>query len=486
MGAPANCARPRRQGGGSAGHSDPRGEVASSDTPRRLLAVLLLLLLLPAAPLRLEANPFDSFGLGSRSAAMGGAVTAMADDFSAALYNPAGLVDAGQMEVSVGYFTAHPSLETHWFNAWRDVDEDTVSGLVLGLVFPAMKALGMEFVGGLGLHLPDKRVARSLMLPYDQPRFVMFGARNQRTVVLSPNALRITPWLAIGAGFQMFIDTSGGPQFELVEHTTENEGKFSEGTISSTQKPRFFPFAGLLLGPWKGLRFGFAFRDRQEITLDIPMVVRIEALTLGLLDVPLLPASSIDLSTPAPLFFSPRQYAFGLSWRPWERLLLAMDVTYMEWSAFINPGPDGYTIYSGGLAILLRQNPNFHLPQGHFHDIWVPAFGLEWLALNSRHVELFVRAGYRFRPSPVPEQKGRAAFLDSDTHVVSGGFGLTFKDVIHRIMTEPFSLDFHVQYFHLQERQYERALIVALSDRFGDIRFRGNALSVGVTATVRF
>ena len=427
------------------------------------------------------ANPFDNFGLGSRSAAMGNAMTAVADDFSASLYNPAGLVDAGQMELSIGYFHAQPTLETFWADTWWDVEEDTTSGIVCGLVFPPFKVFDLKFVGGMGLHLPDKRVARSLMLPYEQPRFEMYGARNQRTVVYSPNAIEIFPWLSIGAGFQMFIDTTGGPAFELIQDVPSNIGKFSEGTISSTQKPRFFPFAGILVKPLKGLNLGFCFRDKQEITLDIPMVVMIEELFGGLV-----PASTIDLSTPAPLFFSPRQYAWGISWRPIDRLLLAMDVTYMEWSEFINPGPDGYTLYYGGLAILLRQNPNFHLPQGDFDNIWVPAVGMEYCVLNRHHVELFLRTGYRYRPSPVPEQTGRAAFLDSNTHIITGGVGLTFKNVIKRIMKEPFSVDLHVQYFHLEEREYTRDLLVAISDRFGDIRFRGRLINLGITTTFRF
>ena len=442
---------------------------------------VLLLVLDALAPLPCPANPFDNFGLGSRSAAMGAAMTAVADDFSASLYNPAGLVDAGRMQVSIGYFYAQPMLETFWADAWRDISEDTISGIVCGLVFPAFKVGGVKFVGGMGLHLPDKRVARSLMLPYEQPRFEMYGARNQRMVVYSPNAIEVTPWLSVGAGFQMFIDTTGGPKFTLVQDRPDNEGKFSEGTISSVQRPRFFPFAGVLLKPLKGVRVGFCFRDKQEITLDIPMVVMIEALFGGLI-----PESTIDLSTPAPLFFSPRQYAVGVSWRPVERLLLALDVTYMEWSEFINPGPDGYTLYYGGLALLLRQNPNFHLPQGGFHDIWVPAVGVEYRAASGRYLDLFVRAGYRYRHSPVPEQKGRAAFLDSDTHIVSAGVGLTFKHLIRRFMTEPFSVDLHVQYFHLEQRDYVRDLLVAISDRFGDLRFRGKVVSMGVTTTFRF
>jgi len=436
----------------------------------------------------LRANPFDNFGLGSRSAAMAGAMTAVADDFSASMYNPAGLVDAGQMEVSIGYFSADPKLETFWANRWWDVNEDKISGILFGLVFPPVHVLGMDFVGGLGFHLPDKRVARSLMLPYDQPRFIMYGTQNQRTVIYSPNAVRITKWLSIGAGFQMFIDTTGGPKFELIQDTEANAGKFSEGRISSTQSPKFFPFAGAMIDLGKGIKLGFAFRDKQEITLDIPMLVKIEELSFEILPFLVLglPHSAIDLSTPAPLFFSPRQYAFGVSWKPFEGLLLAADVTYMEWAELINQAPDGYTIFSGGIAILLRQNPNFHLPQGDLSNIWVPALGAEARVLNTRHVEAFLRVGYRYRPTPVPEQKGRAAFLDSDTHIIAGGVGFTFKDVIKRIIWEPFSIDFHVQYFHLKQRDYVRDIQVAFSDRFGDLRFRGHVINLGVTTTIRF
>lgn len=153
---------------------------------------------------------------------------------------------------------------------------------------------------------------------------------------------------------------------------------------------------------------------------------------------------------PSIRFFSPRQYAFGIAWRPFERLLLAADVTYQEWSEFTNPTPSGFTVYKGGIDTLLRPIPRFKRPQGDFRNIWVPAVGVEWCAFNGRHVEFYLRLGYRYRESPVPEQKGRTAFLDSNTHILSGGVGLTFKNLVRRILREPISVDAHVQYFHLE------------------------------------
>ena len=50
-------------------------------------ALLLVLALATTA----KANPADTYGFGSRSTAMGGAVSASARDFSANYYNPSGL-----------------------------------------------------------------------------------------------------------------------------------------------------------------------------------------------------------------------------------------------------------------------------------------------------------------------------------------------------------------------------------------------------------
>ena len=95
---------------------------------RRGTAVLVAVTVIALAgvPGVCRGNPFDNFGLGSRSAAMAGAMTAVADDFSAALYNPAGLVETGRMEISLGYFYAHPRLETYWADQWWNIGEDDI------------------------------------------------------------------------------------------------------------------------------------------------------------------------------------------------------------------------------------------------------------------------------------------------------------------------------------------------------------------------
>src|SRR5258706_438969 len=91
---------------------------------------VVALVLLTAATAR--ANPPDTFGFGSREAAMGGAVAAETRGVSANYYNPAALARSRGLEVALGYFRAEHELEMNG----QDSHVDPVKGLNGGLVAP--------------------------------------------------------------------------------------------------------------------------------------------------------------------------------------------------------------------------------------------------------------------------------------------------------------------------------------------------------------
>ena len=62
---------------------------------------------------RALAQPMDTYGLGSRSIAMGGAVTADVQDYSANYYNPAGLVRGSALRLGIGWFGAVHDLQVN-------------------------------------------------------------------------------------------------------------------------------------------------------------------------------------------------------------------------------------------------------------------------------------------------------------------------------------------------------------------------------------
>ena len=91
---------------------------------------------LPAAALitlsgaHASANPPDTYGLGARSTALAGAVSASSRDYSAGYYNPAGLARAPGTELSVGYLFAHHQLQLNG----HDSHVDPARGLVGGVI----------------------------------------------------------------------------------------------------------------------------------------------------------------------------------------------------------------------------------------------------------------------------------------------------------------------------------------------------------------
>ncbi len=453
---------------------------AGSSGERRARIVVLGVVALAMAATAARANPFDAYGVGSRSAGMASAVTAVVQDFGSVYHNPAGLAQNGGMEASFGYFYAPPTLEING----KDVDEDTTSGLVAGFVSPPMELPGGIKMSGGGLfHLPDKRVARTLAIPYDQPTYVLYGARNQRTMVMFPFCFELAPWISVGAGISLFVDSSGGPDFTLREDRPDNAGLFSEGTISATQHGRFYPVAGMLVRPAEGFRIGFDYRSKNEALYEVPIDVSIEALHIFNIPVDVLPESKIVLRQQVFSFFSPDQFTLGTAWNATDDLLLTADVTYALWSAFQQPSPEGATTYEGGLALLLGANPNFGLPPPDFHDIVIPAAGAEWRFHHDESMELFLRGGYRFRPTPAPAPKGFNNFADTNVHIIALGLGGRFPHLLS-VVRGPIDIDVHGQYLHLEERLAKKNNPVA--DAYGDFTMGGYVLVGGATATLRF
>jgi len=441
----------------------------------------------------LNANPLDNYGFGSKWVAMGGAATAIVDDVGAIYYNPAGLVRAESVQVSLGYFYADQKLVING----HEIGEDSVSGINAGFVMPPMTfgtlkvgswEIGpIKMGGGGGVHVPDKRISRSLALPYDQPTFVRYGARNQRMVLMTPFSFQIFPWLQVGAMVSMHMRTSGGPDFVLRENRPDNKGLWSEGSISTSQRPSFFPTAGVEVHPMKNLHLGFCYRGKNEVLYKIPMKVHIEPLHIwSELPFPLLGESLIDMNTVVYTFFSPEQFSFGAGYDWGKILTLSLDVTLERWSAFRQPAPEGATYFSGGISALVPPNPNYPLPAPNFHDIVSPALGVEVRPFLFSHWELVFRGGYRFQPSPAPEATGWNNFLANNTHVFSGGLGLNFVRVQEtlKVIRGPIRLDVHAQYFWLTEGQALKENPV--SDGYGDMVFSGNILNAGVTLTLEF
>jgi hypothetical protein len=408
---------------------------------------LFLLILIVASSTALSseagANSWRTYGLGARAVAMGGAYCAVADDFSAAYYNPAGILEHPGTKFGVGYQFVRQRLKA---GGTRVSSSRSSDGIYLGgaATIPFTDELKDRVAIGY-LFLQPLFYSLDLLIPETTaPQFPILESMARMQIVHLAAAFDCVPGVSIGAGATVSTDLGGALDLE------PGVGGFGgvEEVISSVDQ-EVHPFvsatAGILvkLGRFSSrlspLTVGFTWRDRNYLDLDIPVSVVLSGFLLRL-----------DLTSV--FLYTPRQWVLGLAWRPSHDVLLSCDVSYNEWS--------GYRVPSLSIAtkidipfIVLKQGVN---EAPGFEDTVTPRVGLEYCAYRGAGVDGIVRAGYFFEPTPVPEQTGRTNYLDANRHGVSCGVGILLKRLFGKDLSEhPVCLDAAAG-LHLLERRTSR------------------------------
>ncbi len=445
----------------------------------RTLAIALgsALALASLTPRRAQANPVETFGMGSRSTAMGNAVTADATDFSANYYNPAGLVGQKRLLIELGYVYAHHALQIDG----KDNHVDDVRGLTVGLVAPGEVAK-IPFAFGLGIHLPDSRVFRVRALDQQQPRWELYDNRAQRIVFAANLAVKPFPWLEVGGGLSFLAGTkatldvtgdidAGDPSHSNLRHQVD-------ANLNSIRYPQF----GVRVLASDKLRFGAVYRGQFHLDIDID--ANVAARFVGVPLTSAITTSEVDA-------FLPQQVALGASWDPLDDLTVDFDVTWVDWSAYqpavtrvtadtklITDDPALYGLIPAKAA------PTVVVPPG-LHDRFVPRVGVEWrrpLGDKDRGHRLSLRAGYSYEHTPIPDQRGVTNYVDADRHALSAGLGLSMHHLIDELPGDV-RFDVHGQLSILPERT---TLKDDPADLIGDYRQRGRIYSLGATLGVAF
>jgi len=189
----------------------------------------------------------DDFGASCKSIAVGQAFTAVADDFSAAYYNPAGLTQAeSNFEVTLGYYYAKPMAKARMeYGPYRYDDDLTIQisgqrssrGAIIGIAsdldfdsvieaFPLFQrfAFGMVF----WLNLPEIMTYHTGPEAY-RAHYLRWDAGFALLSIVNSMACEITPWLSIGAG-------------AIVSQKVFTQ----EHNMSAANKSTFFPIPGIV------------------------------------------------------------------------------------------------------------------------------------------------------------------------------------------------------------------------------------------------
>jgi long-chain fatty acid transport protein len=446
--------------------------------------------LLALVPSLARANEPDTYGLGSRAAAMGGAVAADAADFSGNYYNPAALAGARGPSVSVGY----AYIRNHLSIDGRDNGVAPVHGLVGGLALPGT-LFGVPFAFGVGLYLPDTGISSVAALRQETPRWVLYQERSSIIFVAANLAVRPFPWLEVGGGVAFLAATKGKFQISGTADALQPYDSQLRHQVDADLSSVRYPEVGARFAiPGFG-RLAAVYRGQSVI--DVQLTAHLQGtVDFAGVEVPLV----YDLSTRIADAFLPQQVVLGASFQRVPRLKVNVDVVFVNWAAFPNPTAATVSNLSvrvpAGLPVSLPPSPQpVTLLPPRFADRYVPHLGVEYVVpvaggwrrlegdpIERRAVEIPLRAGYVYERSPVPPQTGVTNFVDADRHTVSLGAGVTLN-APGSVLAGSLTLDLHEQLSILPER-------VTLKDNpadfAGDYKASGTMVGIGATLTAVF
>ncbi len=399
---------------------------------------------------------------------MGSASAALVDEPAAAYLNPAGLVVPRQPSVTLGYDALVYDLEIDGARA----DLSSVSSLVFGTTFPIPleRVIGVRAAFGISIQMSgDVLLEQAVPFP-TVPHFILHQ-NTARLLHLLP-ALAFEPWpgVEVGAGFLLFDNTVGALELGL--------GARGDATFDVDQelKTILSPLVGIQLdghafaAALDGWRAGLVFRD----SFDVPYRIPVNAFLGGL---PLV----VDFSATA--LYTPQQVEAGLAWSPSTDLTFAGEVLWNRWSQF--PDPALAIDLDLTIPVLPIVFTDSLLRDPGFRDTWSGRLGVEAWIERSETLDVALRAGYAFEPTPVPEQTDVTNLLDSDRHLVSAGVGLRCHELFGEALPHPLRVDGYFQAQLLPSRTHAKSADVPADDAgYPEVRGGGSIYHAGLSLSI--
>lgn len=436
-----------------------------------------------------QAQPMDTYGMGSRSVALGGAVTADVEDFSANYYNPAGIVRSGELRVGLGWFGAHHELSINDVGS----NVDPVHGMVIGLNIPG-RIDNFRFGFGLGVHLPDQRISRTRTLPRARPRWELYDNRGQRAYLATSLSIQPVEWLRVGGGISFLSYSENRLTIRgSIDVVLPDRSRLEHQLLGELFTIRY-PQVGVQVQPLPWLDFGAVYRG--EFALDNSLVATVGSpdgsgpdraeLVAGSITIP----GYFDLLTSATNAYVPHQISIGASVEAIPSVLrVSAELTWLMWSLYKSPIGTSRIVLDievppelADVITVPRSIPDGNPIPADFADRFVPRLGVEWTAVRTGDLVFDLRVGYFYENSPAPEQRGFSNLVDTDRHAWSLGAGLELLS-LRPLIPGSLAVDAHLQYGWLPARTHQK---ISPIDPVGDYVAQGHIVAGGATLELRF
>jgi long-subunit fatty acid transport protein len=417
-----------------------------------------------------RADNFNLFGYGPRAAAMGGAMTAEASDYTSVFYNPALMVERKDVNFGLSFQWYRMTADVRPKDQARELDCSACTapdsaGFSLGLVFPLGGKVKNRLALGLGLYLPSQVMLRVNAPDPRTPYWYRYHANPERIVIHTGLGIKLVDWLKLGVGIQALADLLGnGANVRVDLFSKEVQAR----ELNSFLGTRVAPVVGLHLSPLKWLRFGVTYKGEMKLVYEIP--AKVELATVG----------TLAFAVTGVAHFTPHTINAGVAVDLTDELTLSAEGEWQQWSAAPSPYANLNVDLSGavleGLGLGSALDLTSPVQRPGFSDTLSGRLGLEY-RIGSRFQ---ARLGGFFRPTPVPRQSVAGTnLLDGTAIGVSGGFGFNFDDPLE-IMQHPIQIDVAAQGHFLLSREVMKESTDVVPS------YTAAARIGGVTASVRY
>jgi long-chain fatty acid transport protein len=386
----------------------------------RTFTALALAALVCLAGARAEASPEDVLGFGPRSSAMGATGPASAEGYEAVYGNPALLSLARSRQLAVGITSAVFDLHAGPSRLSYEPLHGSVIGAVLPIPFGGV--LKDRIAIGIGFFTPFDVVVRGRILYPEVPQFPV-ADRTQSIAVQAGIGVDLGHGVRIGGGFAALAALSG-----TVLVANDASGRIGT-TVDDTLVASYGPIVGASYDIGDAWRIGLVFRG----TLQGQFNVVINVMDLNPITVPPLNISGVAQ-------YDPWQIALEVAHTrgPWK---FAAGLTYKRWSVY--PGLAEATVRcpttdpTTGLPFTGMCTATAPAPPG-YHDTVVPHIGAERSFAPAPRVDVRLRGGFFFEPSPAPAQTETSNLYDNHRAAFTLGYGVEVGPEKARIALDMF------------------------------------------------
>ncbi len=434
----------------------------------RIFNTIILILLILLFSGEAMAGGYNVSGVGLRALSMGGAFRAVADDWSALYYNPAGLSSLYQHEIAFGIdlysyrpeFTPQMTLNDYSFGYYdgeKRVSDDKIPYTpfaAAAFVLPIFE----NVTAGFGVFQPfdhdvewnvfrlstayNEYVDDSFTLPVPEalvPFPEITHAFNIDVIDFHPTvaAELIEDRMSLGLGLSIRKGSYNRSEIILQPNTLPEtfSSRPYENLVTMTEYDASgwgLGFnAGLLFRASEKLKLGASYQSKT--TIDLSGDAHATLFSPGNRHM----ENIADTADPAKQLFKgevytasheadaewvvPSEFGFGLSYQVSERWMIAADFAYIMWSEY--EGIEFDVTNTTGLTDF--EFINGYLNPVDFTEEWDDALRISVGVEGHPHERYKLRGGYSFEQTPIPEEGARIVFNNpADRHHLSGGASL--------------------------------------------------------------